>query len=407
MSILTRDDGVQFVMQAYRELLTYKKKSLASQRTRDIAAQQGQFVRLFKKEAGQYEAVFSRDPGYLLGESVKHYFNEIQNLIFCESLSNTSDLLVVVIRTGSVYLDAIIPIKNLRHELLPLLTSPQGYQVITSGYVPLKENGLHFPKELLSALETLDEPLLSRLPTLRTLQLLPLPLALRTERLTHRTLPIATMAVLILMVVSGIWSLFPKPHATPPITTQAAIDPYDDYYRALSTPSPNQQLAELTQTINRLYALPGWTVTTIHFDGLQYQMTVSSEGGNLESLRTWAKQHEFHYLLTPDAAILTLFSQASKRTKPKVIYPSQDIVTLLIDKLDILLQGKHITLQKITQRGKAHETSMAILLKDASPQLLTFIGQALQDLPVAIHDAHFRITPGILNGIINLSVWGT
>lgn len=408
MSILTREDGVQFVMQAYRELLTYKKKSVVSQRVRSIAEQQGQFVRILKKEAGQYEAVFSRDSGYLLGESVKHYFNEAQNLIFCESLSHGTDILVVVVRAGSVYLDALVPVKNLSYELTPLLTKEQTYQVVISGNVPLKENGLNLPAELFSSFETLDEPLFSRLPTLKNLQLLPLPLALKAEHLTRQPIPIVLFIILVLLLITGVWSFFPKQSAQEqPKIAQIQTNPYNAFYQALSTPAPDKQLTELASTITKLYTLPGWTATKVSFNGVQYQIAVLSDGGTLRGLNTWAKENQFDYHLTSKEAELTIKSTLHARRKPHAIYPSKPIINLLVDQLDILLQGKHIVLTKISQHGKAQETMMTIMLKGVAPQLLVMIGQELKGLPLAINDIHFTVTPGALNGTINLSVWGS
>ena len=110
MSTLVRSDGTQFVMQAYRELLSAKKKSQIIQEIRFLAEQQG-----------QYEAVFSTEPGYWLGESIWHYFNQPKNLIYCEALPDSAQVLTVVIQQGSVYIDSQMLASSLQLELLPLM----------------------------------------------------------------------------------------------------------------------------------------------------------------------------------------------------------------------------------------------------------------------------------------------
>src|SRR3990167_5154520 len=262
MSTLTRNDGTEFVMQAYRELVTAEKKNLISQRVRMLAEQHGQFVRLFKKSYGEYEVVFSREAGYLLGESVKQYFGQAQNLIFCEALPNTPDVLLVVVRGGSVYLDAIVAPKNIRTELMPLLTEEQAYQVIISGLVPLKQkpanNVFSLPPELVHSFEMLDAPLFPRLPLIRHLHLLSLPLALKAERLNGQPISMAIIFLTAIIILGIAYWIF-SPKKTMPInpTPTSTTDLYQVYNQALMTPAPHQQLFELSQLVQILYSLPG------------------------------------------------------------------------------------------------------------------------------------------------------
>lgn len=418
MSTLKRDDGAEFVMQAYRELVSADKKTVVGQRVRLLAEQHGQFVRLFKKNYSEYEAAFSREPGYLLGESIKHYFGHIENLIFCEALPNSNDVLLVVIRSNNVYLDTMIASKNIRAELTPLLTELQTYQVIISGAVPIQQKEplktkaaneiFYLPSDSVHSFESLDAPLFPRLPLVRSLQLLPLPLALKAERLTnHQTLSLTLIFLgAALLLGLGFWVLTPTKTIPPQPITSSADALYQPYITALTTPSPTGQLEEVYNLITRLYGLPGWQAVRINFSAGQYRITVTSLGADFAALTDWAQHYQFGFQLTSNAALLTLTSSKPPRPRPQDIYPAQLIVTTLIDQLDNALHEKNITLSQSTIHGNITEMPLTINLTDASPQTLLLISAQLRQLPLSLTSMELNLKPGIINGTINISAWG-
>ena len=74
MSLLNRPDGIQFVVQPYRERIAIGKRSVMVQRIRLLSEQHGQYVLISPLTKDAVEAVFSKESGYLLGESVWTYF---------------------------------------------------------------------------------------------------------------------------------------------------------------------------------------------------------------------------------------------------------------------------------------------------------------------------------------------
>lgn len=410
MSTLTRNDGTQFVMQTYRELLTQQRKAPLVQQICSLSEQHGQFVRLFKRQGAQYDAVFSADSGYLLGESVKHYFGQLNSLIFCEALPDSHQAILVVIRDGSVYLDTLIPTNALYEELLPLMTGKHPFHIFTSGDLSLKETPgdghFAFPPELVSSFETLDQPLFPRLPALRSLQLLPLPLALKAEHLSSKSNRIGiTIGIVALGLLA--WTLFPSEHkATRPKTRTSAVDPYQRYYAALSTPSPTEQLNELAHSLNTLSLIPGWQVDRILFNGKRYHITVTSYGGTLRMLKEWGDKTHWYYEIAPKSATLSHPSEIRGREKPTVIYNNTEVLTVLIDHLHQLVQERSIQLRKTTQRGNAKENELIITIKNGSPELLEAIASTLSGLPVTLSSINMSSRTGYLNGTLYLSAWG-
>ena len=70
MSLLNRPDGVQFVVQPYRERIAIGKRAVMVQRIRLLSEQHGQYVLLSPLGQDAIEAVFSKESGYLLGETI-------------------------------------------------------------------------------------------------------------------------------------------------------------------------------------------------------------------------------------------------------------------------------------------------------------------------------------------------
>ena len=413
MSTLVRSDGTQFVMQAYRELLSATKKSKIVQEIRLLAEQQGQYVRLFKKGQSQYEAVFSTEPGCLLGESVLHYFGEPKNLIYCEALPDSAQILVVVVRSESVYIDAQILGSSLQSELLPLMTGDLKYRIVTSGNVPLRKaesfGTFRFPKDLIESFETLEEPLFPQLPALKSLQLQPLPLALKSEHLNLGFSTPAIIIVTIALVVGGWWWLTPRQADILPLhqpVLRKLSNPYAPYYRALATPAPDKQLTKMADVIKQLYLLPGWTATKLHFNGKRYHIHVTPDGGELSLITQWAKEHHYRFHLNSQGAEITYQPQLVSRPKPTTLYSNEQVVIQLVDQLDKLLHHSSVNLGASQQRGNVQETLLTVHLDSVSPELLDLVSRELGHLPLELTSVDINLHSGLMSGTIQLSVWG-
>lgn len=408
MSILTRPDGIQFVTQVYREIVR-GKKSLIAQRVKLLAEQHGRFVRLFKKDNTLYEVSFSNTPGYLLGETIKHYFAKIQNLIFCESLHN-KEILLVIIREGSVYIDNVMSEKTVFQELIPLLSDPRRYDIIVSGNVPIKKNSDEDkvfvpPSELIKSFKVLKDPLFPILPTNRMFQLLPLPLALKEERLQFQSLNPLILITVICLIFGTILIIYSNKTHTPE-TIQPETDHYRSYQQALMTAAPETELTELNRIIEVFYTLSGWRISSINFQNQAYEIYLTSSGGNLKELIDWARQKSYFFQLTTNAALLKISSHSALRSKPRNIYFVQNVLSYLIDQFDSILIGKKIHIDNFLQHDKITEVQLSLELENLSPSILPLIGKILTDLPITITKIGLNLTSGGINGTIQFSVWG-
>lgn len=414
MSTITRNDGTQFVIQAYRELIKYKKKSLQSQRIRDIAQQQGQFVRLYKRRTGEYEAVFSAEPGYLLGESIKQYFQQAKNLIFCESTKDNTQLLLVIIKDGHVFADTCISVDQLKAELLPLTTLKIKFQIVVSGNLahqiaPTAKDNFFFPEALISSYEPVDDPLIPRLPTLPSVKLLPLPLALKAERLSGDSL-LTTSLLIITALVSliGLFTYSAHMNRQPqPTQKSEKFVPYADYIEAMRSPSPTLLIDLMMDLITNLYELPGWSAESIHQTAGNFTVTLRSNGGTLAEMQQWAMRHNFNVDLTTNGVILTAHHAFAARQPFAFIFPLTELSENLIDSIRKNTMESSIHLLQTIQHHDSKESLLTIDLEELSPQQLSLLKNIFSRLPVVLNQIKISINDdSLLHGVIQLSIWG-
>ncbi len=103
------------------------------------------------------------------------------------------------------------------------------------------------------------------------------------SRISSLAIGVATLAVL--GVVWWIYAVSPPtweaPLAPKKVAQKADLDvAYMDFYAAMSSPSPGEQLDELAHTLEGFYALPGWAAANIRSDGNQYRVQLERQGGS-------------------------------------------------------------------------------------------------------------------------------
>lgn len=418
MTVVKRStDGVAFIVQAYRETLALDKRSNMLRELRLLAEQQGQFVCLYKKSKQHLEAVFSKDEGCLLAEAVWHYFDKPQNLIYCEAFNSSAQMLLVVVRNGSIYLDMRILSSSLRDELVPLMSGDQAFRIVTFGDLPLRNvetfggATFTFPKKLLESYEILEEPLFPKLPTPTSCQLAPLATAIKSEYLGSRVSRLAIPISVFFLLFFSWWLLSPsKPRSpsTEPVRKHAVSTSYASYENAMHSEAPDEQIHALATKVEQLYLVPGWRLRSMHFNGKHYEIIMKPDGGDLSLLSQWANQYGYHFEMTPGGAQLGLDAHVVTRFRAPIepIQNLQPILLHLIDRINLILRQPSVDVSSQTLHGKAKQTHLVIRMNDISPDLLDLLGQELKGLPVTLSQVRLEIESGFIRGTIDVSVWG-
>lgn len=415
MPILKREDGTQFAIHAYRELLQPAKASVLKNEIRMLAKNHGEYIRLFKLPSGQTEAVFSRDPGYLLGEAVWQYFSKPSDLIYCEALGGKSAL-VVVVRDGAVYLDTKIPYSSFADEFASIVTSPNKYDIYIYGDVPLsatKERGkLTVDQSQIKSFTILESSVFQNLTPDPALQLQPLEFALRAQRVGgFSPLTLFIVGLIVIIIIIGWWyqhraKPIPVVKPAPTVTQAPPVDPYAGYQAALMTPAPEQQLAELATLVGLVYNIHGWNASGVTFNGSLYTIQLNSMGGTITLLNQWAKNHNMTMTLSAQGVTLVFHSNIRNREKSDIIYPVQQVVYTLIDRINRVLPERSVSLGNSIALPYYKSTNLSIQLNGVSPDVLVLIGKQLANLPVQLNSVQLNINDGLLSGTIQLTVLG-
>ena len=178
------------------------------------------------------------------------------------------------------------------------------------------------------------------------------------------------------------------------------------YEVALSSPEPSALIDELAQKIDQLYLIPGWKAANITFSGGKFQIDMQSHGGNLWYLTDWAKQHYYDLRMTPRGAELTLKSHLKNRKLPQHYLDSKTVVADFMQRLSEVLMADAIHMEGSRQRGIMQEIQFTLDLKELSPDLLDLVGRELEDLPLSLSSIHLHLEDGLIDGQIELSLWG-
>jgi len=412
MATIVRKDGTQFVIEAYREPLSEKKRALLSNEIKQLAEQHGQYVRLFGYANGEMEAVFSKDPGYLFAETIWYYFDKVDNLIYVEAAVDNKSYLVVV-RNGCIYVDTVIANDKLRDELMPLTMGREVYHIITAGDVPLAQTTVapkfSFPEQLVESFDQLMVSPLLALPVIKNLRLLMLSEALRNKQLTGFHFLLPPVAVVSVLMLCGWWLFHPREEVTTRVLPHVVhhIKPNSAFSREMASAEPAHQLVEAVNHINQLYFVPGWHVVKISFDNQQYVVDMVSQGGDLAILSRWARENNYSFSITSNGVKLTRRTTAQVRNQPPHRYDLQRMLTALIDELDVLLHDKAIEIGQIQYFGGMKHTNLTINLNNVSPDVLDLVSRELEALPIKLSGLEIQLQSGLMKGAIQLSVWGT
>lgn len=411
MTIIKRQDGIQFIAETYRETLSSRNKRALTEEVRRLAAEHGQFLSLRRCRNQQLEIACGKEPGFLLGELVWDFFGRPDNLIFCEAIADSANCLLVIVQEGRVYLDQRLLTSELREVLLPIFADDHRYDIYTYGDLPLRDSDTFGdatfkpPKKIVAKFNHLKQPVFTQLLVSPEFELQPLPTVLRSRQLRDHRLVFALSAAVI--ILGGGWWLLSGSTTDQPLSPTASINAFQNYQLALSSPNPTAVIDELAQKIDQIYLIPGWKAVSIVFDHGKYQVDMHSEGGNLWYLTDWAKQHYYDLRMTPRGALLTLDSHLKKRKAPQHYPLSQKVVSQFEKRLSEILTSDAVHVEESLPQGNMQETKFTLELKELSPDLLDLVGRELEDLPLSLSSIHIHLEDGLIDGQIQLSLWGT
>lgn len=406
MTILVRDDRTQFVLQPYRELLTFRTAKLIIKEIRFLAQQNGQYVRLFKQKDRRYEAVFSRDPGCLLAESIWRYFNEPEELIYVEELPDHQNAVVVIVHKGAILFDAKLPLNSLIDELSSLLTLKTKFNIYLYGNVPIAQaaenDKVIFDEEHVLSFTRLQTSVVSEIDAHARLNLLPVEEAIAEQNFERNKIIASVCFAVVIISLLGGYAWYARTFTTVPV----AKNPYSGYQSALRSPSPTKQLNELNNDCVQFYSMPGWVATHVNYNESGATVTVHSLGGTLTELLNWANGAGIQVKLTTHGAMLFMPTRIAERKTPTTIAPVTPTSAEIIDEMMQLFPGKSVAIESTHNHGVYKSIDLTITFSDIAPDILGLMGNALHQLPVQLKSISTQFNDGLLTGSVSIIVLG-
>lgn len=415
MTQIIRHDDVEFVVLTYREMLTAAKAGILKREINLLATENGQYVKCFQREQG-VEAVFSRDSGYLLAESVWDYLGQPDNLIYCEELPN-GNVVLVVIRGGVVFLDTDVNKRNLMAELMGLALGSTAYTIKLFGHLPIGDDSsqFQFPTQNVQIQEHLESSVFLQLQPNEDYHLGTVKEAFASLGYTGIAIKKLGLAAVVLCILGllGWWIFKPAPIEAPPPPPVAAgpeqppPDPYADFKQALMTPAPDILLQDLVNTLNDVYTIPGWTPQSLTLAGTSATVNLVKNGGNAGILLAWKRNNpNVQMNINSGQVVLTYGLQLTNRPTPEVIYKLPDLLVNFYDDLNAKLPNSTISVGPMTRHGVYQQSSIGISFSSQSPDSLMVLADLLKGLPAVLSTATMTASSGLISGQLTVDLIG-
>jgi hypothetical protein len=413
MPYITREDGERFIIPSYRDTLSAKKTSLLKKEVELLSANYGEYITLQKKNLNQYEIAFSPDAGYLLGECVWQYFKRPYDMIYCEAIPNTGEAILVIVKSGSVYLDGSFSLDSIPEELVIFKTQQNNFSIFIYGDVPISEHPedgkFTFDASSVRSFSVLPDPVFPTLPGVKAFQLQLVDTVLKSYGIG--VLPIKGLAIFILVTFAlyFIYDYLSTHKKALPIVIVGQVNPYQGYIDQLTTPDPSKEIENIYNTINFLYTIPGWFPDSLDYTpGYPAKMRVHirSHGARTSVLLDWAKKNNLQVDILPDGFYITILSLTPRRQVPTTINRMQDIIANLLDRLSYVIPGNSLGYGAVADKRSYVETTFTINFSNASPFIFDLIGRSIGNLPLTLIKTSIKIDETGLSGTITFKALG-
>ncbi len=412
MPYITREDGERFIIPSYRDVLSAKKPALLKKEVMLLSTNYGEYITLQRKNVDQYEAAFSPDPGYLLGETVWHYFKRPKDLIYCEAIPNTTEAILVIVKGGSVYLDGSFPIDSIPDELIIFRTQQNSFEINIYGDIPLsatpEEGKFSLDASSVKSFNRLAEPIFPTLPTIKSFQLRLVDAVLKSQGIG--VFPVKKwIAALVVMglIWMGISYLSSTKTTELPQSLVGVINPFQGYLNAMASPAPTAEIESMTAQIQRLYTIPGWFPVSVDYSSSLMKASVKSLGTKLSVLFKWADINGAKVQIASDGVYVTMPISVTNRSEATVISPVQQILAELVDRVSTVMPGNHIMMGPVVDRGRYVETQFTVNFQDLTLETLNLLAEQFKGLPLVLLKTTFTIQNGSLSGTIVLNALGS
>jgi hypothetical protein len=413
MPYITREDGERFVIPSYRDTIDAKSSGALKKEVDQLSANYGEYIAIQRKTGTTYEIAFSTESGYLFGESVWDYFKRPYDMIYCETIPNTTDVYLVIVKSGTVYLDGSFPIDSVPEELVIFKTQQNNFNIYISGDVPISEapteGKFSFDESSIGSFEVLPAPLFPTLPVVKAFQLQLVDAALKNFGIGVLPIKQVSIVLVVLGLMYMAYAFITSNKQLPEAFTIVATNPYQGYLDGLSSPDPSREIRSVLNVLQLLYTIPGFEPVTFTYNSgfpANVRAEVSSLGANLQMLLDWGYKNNAHIDITPGGEFVTIIIPTAKRPQPTLIYSLQSVVVTLKDRLAYILPPNSVGFSMLPDRKPYKDTTINVAFSGVTPFVMDMIAQYIQGLPLVTTKFNGSMYNDTLSGTITFRALG-
>lgn len=412
MPYITREDGEHFVIPSYRDVLTIKQKSQLKKEVLLLSQSYGEYITLQKKNVTQYEVAFSPDTGYLLGESIWHHFKKPLDLIYCEAIPNSTEAILVIVKSGSVYLDGSFPLDSIPEELIIFLTQQNNFEIYIYGDIPISEQPevgkFSFEPNSVKSYTVLSAPVFPTLALNKAYQLQLVDPVLQEQGIGVFPTKQIVLGIVLLGLGWMIWSLFIAEKSEDKAVEQQKINPYQQYNTLLASPAPDQEIQAVVGRLLLIGQMPGWMATDIKYIYGTINANVISNGGKVADIYAWAQENNANITIKKTGLLMTMPVSTPNRPIPDKIYPISKVIGAIVDRVSTVYPGNNFQVGNLVRKNVYTDVLITIRFTNIGPAVLNLIGGQLAGLPLIVHDITLRMDNKLnLTGSITLQALGS
>ena len=409
MPYIAREDGEHFVVPSYREAVVAKGASAVKRDIVSLSNNYGQYIAIQSKGPLRYEVAYSPDTGYLLGESIWYFLNRPFEMIYCEAIPDTTEVILVIVKEGSVYLDGRFPADGVQEELVSFLTKENQFAIYVYGNVPLSKtpepDKFSFEEHSVKSFTVLEAPILKTLPLYKQYQLQLVEVALKAQGIG--TLPVMKITIVGVLAIGLLSVIIHFSTRSAPLPTISFIDPYSSYTIALSSPAPGPEIQAFVDKMQTLFTLPGWAPTNIKYANGSFVVDVASHGSNINTLLEWAGRNHATVDLGSKNMTLSMTNVLKNRSAPRVIYPLKQIVIHFLDRLALVYPGNHVMFAAFANKGQYSTTTLTINIENFSPAAIRALSEICDMVSLVLTNISLTVNDdGLLSGSLNFAALG-
>ena len=414
MPYITREDGERFIIPSYRDILSSKKKSLLKREILMLSANYGQYITFQKKNVDQFEVAFSNEPGYLLGESVWQCLKRPFDMIYCEAIPNTNDAVLVIVKSGSVYLDGSFPIDSIVDELVIFKTQQNNFAIFIHGDVPISEKPedgkISFDANQVHSFTVLEEPIFPTLPGIKVFQLQLVDVVLKANNIGTLPLkPIVALVVIGVLIWLGSSYLSSHNERLPTSIISSNTNLYDDYYALVDAPDPGDEIDAVIKKAAQAGTVPGWTAKDmIYTPGRPGNLRVRmvSSAPTMHLLLTWAKSYNYKVDIATDGMFVNIPVYIAPREKSKTITSFQETVASLFDRVSHVTSVSLLQFNAIDTKKAYTTADFTLNINDQSLGSFDLLADLFSKMPMVISKIVLSEKDGLISGSITFKVVG-